>query len=60
MYQQIKDFMNDKSLNLLTNFRKNRSTQHCLMRIFEKRKKALDKGGYICAKCLDFSKVLTQ
>ena len=36
VYQQIEDFMKDKLLNLLTGFRKNHSTQHCLMRMLEK------------------------
>ena len=50
MYQQIEDFMKDKLSNLLilTDFRKNHSTQRCLMRMLEKWKKTLDKGGYIC------------
>ena len=36
IYQQIEDFMKDKLSNLLTGFRKNHSTQHCLMRMLEK------------------------
>ena len=31
MYMQIDTFMRDKLLKLLTGFRKNHSTQHCLM-----------------------------
>ena len=56
MYEQIEDFMEDKLSNLLTGFRKNHSSQHCLMCMLEKRKKALDKGGYICAIFMDLSK----
>ena len=56
MYQQIEDFMKDKLSNLLTGFRKNHNTQHCLMRMLEKWKKTMDKGGYICAIFMDLSK----
>ena len=49
--------MKDKLSNLLTRFRKNSSTQHCLMHMLEKWKKTLDKGGYICAIFMDLSKV---
>ena len=41
MYQQIEDFMKDKLSNLLTVFRKNHSTHHCLMSMLEKWKKKL-------------------
>ena len=60
MYQEIEDFMKDKLSNLLTGFRKNRSTQHCLMSMLEMWKKTLDKGGYICAIFMDLSKVLSH
>ena len=56
MYQQIEVFMKNKLSNLLTGFRKNHSTQDCLMRILERWKKTLDKGGYICAIFMDLSK----
>ena len=39
MYQQIENFMKDKLLNLLTGYRKNHSTQHCLMHMLERWKK---------------------
>ena len=55
-HQQIEDFMKDKLSNLLTGFRKNHNTQHCLMSMLEKWKKTLDKGGYICAIFMDLSK----
>ena len=48
--------MNDKLSNLLTGFRKNHSTQHCLMHMLEKWKKILDKRGYKCAIFMDLSK----
>ena len=56
MYQQIEEFMKDKLSNLLTGFRKNHSTQHCLMCMLEMWKKTLDKGGYVCAIFMDLSK----
>ena len=55
-HQQIEDFMKDELSNLLTGFRKNHNTQHCLMSMLEKWKKTLDKGGYICAIFMDLSK----
>ena len=55
VYQQIKDFIKDKLLNLLTGFRKNHNTQRCLMIMLEKWE-TLDKGGYICAIFMDLSK----
>jgi len=48
--------MKDKLSNLLTGFRKNHSTQHCLMCMLEMWKKTLDKGGYVCAIFMDLSK----
>ena len=56
MCQQIEHFMKDALSNLLAGFRKNHSTQHCLMLMLQKWKKALDKGGYICAIFVDLSK----
>ena len=56
MYQQIEDFMKDKLSNLLTGFRKNHNTQHCLMSMLERWKKTLHKGGYVCAIFMDLSK----
>ena len=56
MYQQIEDFMKDKFSNLLSGFRKNHNTQHCLMSMLGRWKETLDKGGYICAIFMDLSK----
>ena len=56
MYQEIEDFMKDKLSNLLTGFRKNHNTQHCLMSMLERWKKTLHKGGYVCAIFMDLSK----
>ena len=36
MYMQIENFMKDKLSKLLTGFRKNHSTQHCLVNMLEK------------------------
>ena len=49
--------MQDKLPNLLTSFRKNHRTQHCLLKILETWKNMLDKGGYVCAMFMDLSKV---
>ena len=48
--------MQDTLSNLLTGFRKNHSTQQCLMHMFENWKNMLDKGGYVCAMFTDLSK----
>ena len=47
MYTQIENFMEDKLSKLLTGFRKNHSTQHCLVNMLEKWKNTLDKGGFV-------------
>ena len=49
MYMQVDTFMRDKLSKLLTGFRKNHSTQHCLMYMLEMWKNTLDKGGYVSA-----------
>ena len=41
--------MEDKLSQLLTGFRKNHSTHHCLVNMLEKWKNSLDKGGFVCA-----------
>ena len=48
--------MRDKLSKLLTGFRKNHRTRHCLMSMLEMWKKTLDKGGYISANFIDLSK----
>ena len=55
MYQEIEDFIKDKLSNLLTGFRKNHNTQHCLMSMLERWTKTLNKRGYICATFMDLS-----
>ena len=56
MYSQIDAFIQDKLSNLLTGFRKNHSTQHCLMYMLEIWKMMPDKEGYVCAMFMDLSK----
>ena len=40
-YLQFESFMEDKLSNVLTRFRKNYSTQHCLINMFEQWKNTL-------------------
>ena len=56
MYIQIENFMQGKLSKVLTGFRKNHSTQHCLVNMLEKWKNTLDKGGFVCAIFIDLSK----
>ena len=58
MYIQIENFMEGKLLKLLTGFRKNHRTQHCLVNMLEKWKNTLDKGGFVSATLMDLSKAL--
>ena len=53
MYTQIESFMEYKLSELLTGFRKNRSTQYCLINMLEKLKNILDKGGFVCDMFMD-------
>ena len=53
MYIQIENFMEDKLSKLLTGFRKNHSTQHCLVNMLEIWQSTLDKGGFVCAIFMD-------
>ena len=55
---QIDTFMRDKLSKLLTGFRKNHSTQHCLMSMPEMWKNTLDKG--CSAIFMDLSKVFDK
>ena len=57
LYIQIENFMEDKLSKLLTVFRKNYSTQHCLVNMLEKWKSTLDKAAFVCAIFMDLSKV---
>ena len=42
--------------NLLSRFRKKHNTQHCLLKMLEKWKEALDKGNFVDAIFMDLSK----
>ena len=46
----------DKLSKQLGGFRKNNSTQHCLISMLEMWKRILDQGGYICAMFMDLKK----
>ena len=48
--------MEDKLPKLLTGFRKNYNTLHCLSNILEKWKNTFDKSGFVCAMFMDLSK----
>ena len=54
IYKQIDTFMRGKLSKLLTGFRKNHSTQHCLMSMLEMWKNTLDKG-YVYAIFMDWT-----
>ena len=56
MYIQIENFKENKLSKLLTGFRKNHSTQYCLVNMLEKWKNTLDKGGFVSAIFMDLSK----
>ena len=53
MYIQIENFMEGKLPKLLTGFRKNHSTQLCLVNMNEKWKNT--KGGFVCAMFMNLS-----
>ena len=55
MYNQIDMLMQDKLSKLLTNFRKNHRTQHCLMYLFKIWKNMLNKIGCVSAMFMDLS-----
>ena len=48
--------MRDKVSKLLTGFRKNHRTQHCLISMLKMWKYTLDKGGYLSTIFMDLSK----
>ena len=48
VYNEIDSFMKDKLSKLLTGFRKNHSTQLCLMCMSEIQTGKLDNGDYVC------------
>ena len=56
IYKQINTYMEDKLSEYLTGFRKSHGTQHFLVTMLEKWKKAVDNGEYVSALFLDLSK----
>ena len=56
IYQQTNTYMKDKLSKCLTGFRKSNGTQHLLVTMLEKWKKAVGKGEYVSALLMDLSK----
>ena len=56
VYKQLEDFMRDKFSSLLAGFRKNHSTQHCLVNL--RNGKNIYNGKIIVSIFMDFSKAL--
>ena len=56
IFNQINEYIEPFLSNLLTGFRKNHNTQHCLLKMLEKWKEALDKGNFVDAIFMDLSK----
>ena len=56
IYQQIYTYMKDKLSKCLTGFRKSHGTQHLLVTMLEKQKKAVVKGEHVSALFMDLSK----
>ena len=56
IFNVINEYIEPFLSNLLTGFRKNRNTQHCLLKMLEKWKEALDKNNFVDAIFVDLSK----
>ena len=56
IYQQVNTYMKDKLSKCLTGFKKTHGTQHLLVTMLEKWKKAVDKGEYVSTLFMDLSK----
>ena len=56
IYKQINNFMENKISKCVTGFRKSRGTQHSLIVMLQKPKKALDKEENMSAIFMDLSK----
>ena len=59
LFNQINDYIEPYFSDLLTDFRSNHSTQHCLIKMLEKWKHLLDNGYNIEVLFMDLSKNLT-
>ena len=57
IYKQINNFTENKASKCVTGLRKSHGTQHCLMVMLEKWKKALGKEKNMLAIFMDLSKV---
>ena len=56
IYKQINEYMENKLSKFITGFRKLHGTQHSMVSMLEKWRKALDKKEYICVLFMDLSK----
>ena len=56
IYKQINEYMKNELSKFTTGFRKLHGTQHSMVTMLEKWKKALDKKEYICVLFMDLSK----
>ena len=56
IYKQINDYICDKLSKYIMGFRKCHGTQHSLLVMLKKWKKALDKGDNVCTIFMDLSK----
>ena len=56
IFSQINEYIEPFLSNLLIGVRKNHNTQHCLLKMLEKWKEALDKGNFVDAVFMDLSK----
>ena len=56
IYKQINTYMEDKLSKYMTGIRKSHGTQHLLVTLLEKWKKAVDNGEYVSVLFLDLSK----
>ena len=56
LYNQIINFIDEKLSTFLTSFRKNYSTQNCLLTMIETWKNIIDKNGTVAAVFMDLSK----
>ena len=56
IYKQINVYMENKLSKFITGFRKLHGTQHAMVTMLEKWRKALDKKEYVCVLLMDLSK----
>ena len=56
IYKQINVYMENKLSKFITGFRKLHGTQHAMVTMLEKWRKALDRKEYICVLFMDLSK----